>query len=399
MIDFRNRVLKQTHLVSKLRRDLHRIPETAYTEEKTSRYVGDYLKTLGLEVETGIAQYGVVGLLEGGSPGRTLMIRADMDALAITEETGLDFASTHEGVMHACGHDAHMSMVLTAATILNEVKDDLKGSIKFLFQPAEEGPGGAGAMIDEGVMEDPHVDYAVGCHVWPGIPEGTIGVKPGPLMAAMDRFDLKIIGKGGHGAMPHQCVDALEVGCQVVSALQRMVSRQMDPVRPAVVTVGSFHAGNAFNVIPGEAELCGTTRTFDRAVWKGFPRQLEGIVRGVCESMGASYELDYVHGYPPLINDAEVTRVVHGCAEAAVGKEYVLEPEPTMGGEDMALFLEKAKGCFFFLGVGREGGAPIHNAQFDLNEDALPSGVETYCRIALALLGKRDGSIPAGGLF
>ena len=386
MNDFKKLVFKNRDLISKLRQDLHRIPETAYTEEKTSRYVAAYLKSVGLEVKTGIARTGVVGLLEGGNSGRTLMIRADMDALEITEETGLDFASTHEGVMHACGHDAHMSMVLTAATILNEMKDHLKGTIKFLFQPAEEGPGGAGAMIDEGVMEDPHVDYAIGCHVWPDIPEGTIGVRPGPLMAAMDRFDLKIIGKGGHGAMPHQCVDALEVGCQVVNALQRVVSRQMNPVSPAVVTVGSFHAGEAFNVIPGTAEMCGTARTFDRAVWERFPQQMERIVRGVCESMGASYELDYVHGFPPLVNDAEVSRLVQGCAEETVGKEKVIEPEPTMGGEDMALFLEKAKGCFFFLGVGHEGGAPLHNAAFDFNENALSLGVETYCRVARELL-------------
>ena len=187
--------------------------------------------------------------------------------------------------------------------------------------------------------------------------------------------------------MPHQCVDALEVGTQVINALQRMVSRQMDPVSPAVVTVGSFHSGSAFNVIPGEAEMCGTTRTFDRAVWKRFPRQMERIIRGVCESMGASYEFDYVHGYPPLINDAEVTHVVRRCAEAAVGREKVIEPEPTMGGEDMAYFLEKSKGCFFFLGVGEEGCAPLHNAGFDFNEKTLLLGVETYCRIALELLG------------
>ena len=253
MVDFKKLVGEHSDLISKLRRDLHRIPETAFTEEKTSRYVADYLRGLGLEVVTGIAKYGVVGLMNGGNPGKTLMIRADMDALSIAEETGLDFASSHRGVMHACGHDAHMAMVLVCATILHEVKEDLKGSIKFLFQPAEEGPGGAMPMIEEGVMENPVVDYSIACHVWPGIPEGTMGVKAGPLMAAMDRFDLKIIGRGGHGAMPNLCVDALEVGSQVVNALQRVVSRQMNPVKPAVVTVGSFHSGSAFNVIPGEA--------------------------------------------------------------------------------------------------------------------------------------------------
>ena len=386
MIDFKKLARENRDLVSKLRRDLHRIPETAFTEEKTSRYVADYLKDQGLEVETGIARYGVVGRLDGGNSGKTLMIRSDMDALSVTEETGLDFASTHGGVMHACGHDGHMSMALVAATILNEIKNDLKGHIKFLFQPAEEGPGGAMPMIEEGVMENPAVDYSVGCHVWPGIPEGNIGVKAGPLMAAMDRFDLKIIGRGGHGAMPNLCVDALEVGCQVVNALQRVVSRQMNPVNPAVVTVGSFHSGSTFNVIPGEAEMCGTTRTFDRAVWDRFPEQMERIVRGVCESMGASYELDYVKGYPPLINDVEVADVVRRCAEAAVGKERVFEPEPSMGGEDMAYFLERSKGCYFFLGVGREGCASLHNSRFDFNEAALLSGVETFCRIAWELL-------------
>ena len=386
MIDFKKLARENRDLVSKLRRDLHRIPETAFTEEKTSRYVADYLKEQGLEVETGIARYGVVGRLDGGNSGKTLMIRSDMDALSVTEETGLDFASTHGGVMHACGHDGHMSMALVAATILNQIKNDLKGHIKFLFQPAEEGPGGAMPMIEEGVMENPAVDYSVGCHVWPGIPEGNIGVKAGPLMAAMDRFDLKIIGRGGHGAMPNLCVDALEVGCQVVNALQRVVSRQMNPVNPAVVTVGSFHSGSTFNVIPGEAEMCGTTRTFDRAVWDRFPEQMERIVRGVCESMGASYELDYVKGYPPLINDVEVADVVRRCAEAAVGKERVFEPEPSMGGEDMAYFLERSKGCYFFLGVGREGCASLHNSRFDFNEAALLSGVETFCRIAWELL-------------
>ncbi|MCJ7809079.1 MAG: amidohydrolase [Desulfobulbaceae bacterium] len=386
MIDFKKLVRENRDLVSKLRRDLHRIPETAFTEEKTSRYVADYLKEQGLEVETGIARYGVVGRLDGGNSGKTLMIRSDMDALSVTEETGLDFASTHGGLMHACGHDGHMSMALVAATILNQIKEDLKGHIKFLFQPAEEGPGGAMPMIEEGVMENPAVDYSVACHVWPGIPEGTIGVKAGPLMAAMDRFDLKIIGRGGHGAMPNLCVDALEVGCQVVNALQRVVSRQMNPVNPAVVTVGSFHSGSTFNVIPGEAEMCGTTRTFDRAVWNRFPEQMERIVRGVCESMGASYELEYVKGYPPLINDVEVADVVRKCAEAAVGKERVFEPEPSMGGEDMAYFLERSKGCYFFLGVGREGCASLHNSRFDFNEEALLSGVETFCRIAWELL-------------
>jgi amidohydrolase len=386
-MDFAKLVREQKDRIVKVRRDLHLIPEPAYTEKKTSAYVAEYLRGEGLEVQTGIAQYGVVGLMKLPSPGKTLMIRSDIDALPVTEATGLPFASTHEGAMHACGHDAHMAMVLGAATILNKVKDRLHGNIKFLFQPAEEGPGGAKPMIEQGVMENPHVDYSVGCHVWPAIPEKTIGVKAGRLMAAMDRFDIKIIGKGGHGAMPHLCVDALEVGTQVVNALQRIASRQMNPLNPTVVTVGSFQAGSTFNVIPGEAEMCGTTRTFDRDIWNSWPERVEKIVRGVCESMGAEYELKYSQGYPPLLNDESMAEVVRKCAKDVVGEKGVIEPEETMGGEDMAFYLEKSKGCFFFLGVGRDGCAPLHNPKFDLNEDVMLTGVETYCRIALELLG------------
>jgi amidohydrolase len=387
MTDIREMVHQQKDLIINTRRDLHRVPEPAYTEEKTSAYVAEYLNREGLPVQTGIARYGVVGLMETGGPGETLMLRADMDALPITEETGLSFASTHDGTMHACGHDGHMAMVLGAATVLNNVKGDLKGTIKFLFQPAEEGPGGAKPMIDAGVMENPKVDYSIGCHVWPDIPQGTIGVRPGPIMAAMDRFDIEIKGKGGHGAMPHQCIDALEVGTQVINAFQRIVSRQMNPLNPTVVTVGSFHAGSTFNVIPGEAKMCGTTRTFDPEIWNQWEDRLDRIIRGVCESMGAEYTLNFARGYPVTINDESMAGLVRRCAEEVVGKEQVVVPELTLGGEDMSFFLEKSKGCYFFLGTASEGCAPIHNPKFDFNEDTLLFGVETYCRIALELLG------------
>jgi amidohydrolase len=340
-----------------------------------------------LDVQTGIAKFGVVGLLRTERPGPTLMIRADMDALPVTEQTGLSFSSTHAGAMHACGHDAHMAMVLGAALVLGKMKESLKGNIKFIFQPAEEGPGGAKPMIEEGVMENPIVDYAVGCHLWPGSPEGTIGVKAGPIMAAMNRFDIRIIGSEGHGAMPHLCVDALEVGTQVVNALQRIVSRHMNPLKPTVISVGAFHAGKAFNIIPGEAELCGTTRTFDLEIWNTWEPRIRKIVQGVCDSMGARFELKFDFGYPPTINDPFMADLVRRCAEEVVGPDKVLEPEPTMGGEDMSYYLQRAKGCFFFLGVGRPGCAPLHNARFDFNEDVLLIGIETYCRIALGLPG------------
>jgi amidohydrolase len=278
-----------------------------------------------------------------------------------------------------------MAMVLGAALVLSQMKETLKGNIKFIFQPAEEGPGGAKPMIDEGVMENPKVDYAVGCHLWPGSPEGTIGVRAGTIMAAMNRFDIRIIGSQGHGAMPHLCVDALEVGTQVVNALQRIVSRHMNPLKPTVVSVGSFHAGKAFNIIPGEAELSGTTRTFDLEVWNSWEPRMRKILQGVCDSMGAHFELHFEFGYPPTINDAFMADLVRRCAEDIVGSDKVFAPEPTMGGEDMSYYLQRAKGCYFFLGVGRPGGAPLHNAKFDFNEDVLLLGVETYCRVALAL--------------
>jgi amidohydrolase len=280
-----------------------------------------------------------------------------------------------------------MAMLLGAVKVLNQIQDTMNGHIKFLFQPAEEGPGGAKPMIEAGVLENPKVDYAVGCHLWPGIPEGCLGVRTGPFMAAMNRFNLKIIGKGGHGAMPHLCVDALEVGVQVVNALQRIVSRHMNPLNPTVVTIGSFHAGKAFNVIPETAEMSGTTRTFDTEAWRTWETRMEKVVQGVCESMGATYELNFPFGYPPLLNDEEVSAVVRRCAEAVVGKDRTVEPDRTMGGEDMAYYLQQTKGCYFALGVGREGSAGIHHPKFDFNEDVLTLGVETYCRIALAFLG------------
>jgi amidohydrolase len=284
-----------------------------------------------------------------------------------------------------------MSMVLGAARVLNKISDGLNGNIKFVFQPAEEGPGGAKPMIDAGVMENPEVDYALGCHVWPGIPEGDIGIKPGVFMAAMNRFDIRIMGEGGHGAMPHLCIDALEVGTQVVSALQRIVSRHMNPLDPTVLTIGEFHAGTAFNVIPNEAVMSGTTRTFDTETWRTWDARIEKIVRGVCESMGARYELNFQFSYPPTINHEAFSKTVRACAEKVVGKDRVVEPEPTMGGEDMSYYLQKAKGCFFALGVGREGGVNIHHSKFDFNEDVLLLGVEMYCQVALDLLGHGGG--------
>lgn len=389
MADLREIIREHAALLTQIRRDLHRIPEPAFTEEKTSAYIYEFLEKQGLPVKGEIARHGVLATLDTGKPGKTLLIRADMDALPIEEETGLPFTSTHKNAMHACGHDGHMSMVLVSALVLRQLREKLQGTVKFIFQPAEEGPGGARPMIAEGVMEDPSVDYAIGCHLWPGVPEGDIGIREGVLMASMGRFDIKIFGKGGHGAMPHQCVDALEVGTQVVNALQRITSRHINPLEPAVVTVGSFHAGSTFNVIPGNAELSGTVRAFNREIWLSWEKRLDEIIRGVCDSMGASYELNYTQGYPPLENNRIMAEVVRECAVEVVGEKHVCEPEPAMVGEDMAYYLEKSAGCFFLLGAGRKERSQLHSPNFDFNEKVLSLGVELFCRCALRLLGQK----------
>ena len=386
MIDFKRVVEDQKNAVINARRELHRIPEMGFCEKKTSAFVADYLRKTGLKVETGIAGTGVVGLLETGKKGKTLMIRADMDALPLKEETGLPFASIHEGMMHACGHDAHMAMALGAASILGRIKGDLKGSIKFLFQPAEEGPGGAKPMIDAGVLKNPGVDFVIGCHLHGG-KTGTIGVKTGHVLAANDHFDLKIIGKGGHGAMPHTCVDPIDVGMQVINALQRIASRQINPLSPVVLSVGSFHAGAMPNVIPGEAEMSGTTRTFDRDIWSSWPPRMERIIKGICDAMGARYEFKYTRGYPPTSNHKGLAGMVRECAAEVAGEANVFEPEPIMAGDDVAFFLERVPGFFFFLGSGLENSAPLHNSQFDFDENVLCNGVEMYLRLAFRILG------------
>ena len=388
--DIRQLVQEQRDRIVSFRQDLHRIPETGFNEKKTADYVAAQLKEAGIEVQTGVGRTGVVGLLKGEAApsNRVLMIRADMDALPIKEETNLPFASTHPNVMHACGHDGHMAMALGAAILLKRLQARWKGTIKFVFQPAEERVGGAVPMIEAGVMENPTVNCAIGCHIWPGLPEGTIGIRSGAIMAAMHRFDIHIIGRGGHGAMPHLCVDAVDVGAQVVNALQRVVSRQMNPLSPTVLTIGSFHAGSAFNVIAGEAILSGTARTFDRDIWRSWPIRIENIVSGVCQAMGAGYHVEYWEGFPPVVNDESVTKWVRTCAVQTVGEERVVDFDPAMTGEDMAFFLERTKGCYYLLGAGHKDTAPLHNSRFTFNEDILLTGVETHCRAALTMLAR-----------
>jgi len=372
--------------VAAIRRDLHRIPEAGFQETKTSAYVAEHLERLGLVVTRGLARTGVSGLLQTGRPGPTLLIRADMDGLHMQEETGLSFASSHPGMMHACGHDGHMAMLLGAAELLCARREDLCGKLLFVFQPAEEGPGGALPMIQAGILDNPRVDYALACHLWPDLPKGSIGVRPGPLMAAMDRFEITILGQTGHAAMPHLCIDALDTGVQVVSGLQRLISRQTDPLEPAVLSIGSFQAGSVFNVLPGKAVLGGTTRTFDKAIWQSWKERIERVVQGVCASMGASYQLSFTQGFPPLQNDPEVSRIVQRSAASVLGQDRVLEPRPTMGGEDMAYILQKVPGCYFFVGIGEERPACLHSPGFTFDDAVLGPGAEVFCQAAMDIM-------------
>jgi amidohydrolase len=316
-----------------------------------------------------------------------------MDALPIREENNVEYRSTIDGVMHACGHDAHVAIGLAVAKRIAAQGERLTGNLKFAFQPAEEGGNGALAMINDGVLDAPMVTAAVGLHVWNNLPVGQVGVYTGALMAAVDEFELVIQGVGGHGAMPQQTVDAIVTAAQVVNSLQTIVSRNVSPLDSAVVTVGKLNAGSAFNIIADTATLRGTIRTFNRETHAKIPEMVERVIRGACESMGASYKLDYIRQTSPLVNSAEMSDLVAGCAAEVVGAENVIRDESvrTMGGEDMAYFLERVPGCYFFLGTRNEARGfvhPHHSPRFDIDESALPIGVDIMTRVISRYLGE-----------
>ena len=377
------------------RRKFHRHPELGYNEQLTARAVADRLNQCGYEVRTGVGGTGVVGLLghNRDENKRTLLYRADMDALPVQEENDVDYRSQNDGVMHACGHDAHVAIGLAVAKQLMAERDSLQGNIKFAFQPAEEGGNGAVAMIEAGVMQDPQVTAAVGLHVWNNMPVGTVGIYAGPLMAAVDEFELVVNGRGGHGAMPHQTVDAIVTAAQIVTALQTIVSRNVAPLDSAVVTVGKFIAGTAFNVISDTATLRGTVRTFNKETHARIPEMVERVIRGVAEAMGATCDLTYKRHTPPLVNNQEMCDLVSECAAEVLGAENVFTDESarTMGGEDMSYFLERVPGCYFFLGTRNDERGlihPHHSARFDIDESALALGVEIMTRAARRYLGE-----------
>jgi len=388
-IDVKKEVKELTPELIELRRYLHRHPEPGFQEVWTGNTVAEKLRELGYEVKSGIAKTGVMGLLHGGKPGKTLLLRSDIDALTIGEKNQIDYCSEQPGAMHACGHDGHMAIALTVAKILARHQAELAGKVKFVFQPAEEGPGGAKPMIEEGVLKDPRPDRALGLHLWNSLPVGVVGIRPGPTFACLDAIDIVIRGKGGHGAKPHQTVDPIVASAQVITALQTMVSREIDPIKPAVLSIGTIEGGHAYNIIANEVKMTGTVRAFDLELRKTLPERIERIVKGATSAMRAEYEFEYRFGYPPLVNDEAVCNWIKEIAAEVVGEENIKLADPTMGGEDMAYFLQEVPGCYLFLGSANEEkglNKPHHNPEFNFDEAALPIGVEILARAAFRFL-------------
>jgi amidohydrolase len=365
------------------RHHLHQNPELSEDETETSEFVTARLRALGLEPRTGIGGHGVVVEIDGGRPGRRLAIRADMDALPITEENDVPYRSRNTGVMHACGHDGHTTTLLGTAKILLERRNELAGSVRLIFQPAEETVGGARRMCKQGVMEG--VDAIVALHGWPQIVLGKVGVRKGPMMASADTFDIVIHGRSGHAAYPHATIDPIVIGAEIVTALQTIASREIDPNDPVVVSITRFEAGTAYNVIPGTATLRGTYRTLASASRQSMPDRIRRIATGICNAHGATCDLHFREGTPPVVNDSDVIDLIERIATESLGAENVVQvPHSSMGAEDFAEYLSHAPGAMFRLGLGPS--SPIHTPTFNFDDRALPIGVELFTRIALEYL-------------
>ena len=370
-----------------LRRDFHQYPELGLQEFNTARKVEGVLKALGLETRMFVNGTGVRGFLRGSEPGETIALRADMDALPIQEETDLPYQSQNKGVMHACGHDAHMAMLLGAATILSEMKKELKGNLAFIFQPAEEIGEGAKAMVEEGALEG--ANRIFGLHVYSILPFGTLGYRPGPLMAAGDFFDVKITGKGGHGGLPHLTVDPIVIAANAISTLQTIVSREVDPAESAVISICKMNGGEAYNVIPETATFGGTIRSHKPELREDLPRRIKEILDGLVSGMRGSYELTLMSKFPATINDEEMTAFVVKVAKEILGEDKLSLLRPLMGSEDFSFYLQKVPGTFAFLGVeNKDKGIiyPHHHPKFNIDEDILPLGTALHVAVALEYL-------------
>jgi amidohydrolase len=381
MPDFLNEAQSLFEYTQALRRDLHLHPELGFHEVRTAGIVAKELQALEMEVTTGVAKTGVVGMLEGAKPGPVVLIRFDMDALPVTEETGAPYASTDPGKMHACGHDGHTAIGLTVAKILHAYRDQLAGSVKFVFQPAEEGTcgeeiGGNEMMIREGVLDHPKPDLALALHLWNEKPYGWVHVAQGPVMAGAEEFKITVTGVGGHGAIPQNTIDPVLAASQIVTALQSITSRNVAPLQSAVVSVTMIHAGDAFNVIPPVAKMEGTIRTFELSVRETVLRRFEEIVQGVATAMGCTAEVTVKRLTPALINAEEIAQHVQESARHILpDADLDTSGHLTMGAEDMAFMLEKVPGCYFFVGsANRARGLDYghHHPKFDFDEAALP---------------------------
>jgi amidohydrolase len=373
-----------------LRKELHRFPELGFQEFRTAEKVADYLKGLGLEVQAGIGGTGVIGLLRGTAAGPTVAIRACLDALAIAEQSGVDYASENPGVMHACGHDGNMVMTLGAAKILASYRQSLKGNVKFIFQPSEENTGGAAEIIKAGGLRNPDVDAILTPHNWHGIPEGVLVVKPGPLLASSDLFKLEITGKAGHGAWPHLAVDPIPVAAEVITALQRIISREVDPTKAAAVSIGRIEGGTAANIIPESVTLHGTVRALEENVRGFIQRRIDEVARGVTQAARATHKLTYDRIMPPVDNDPEFAAVAAHVLRKAFPEDMVTGEFPlTMGCEEFSLYQQEVPGLFLIIGNDLPGQdvIPIHAPDYTFNDRILPVGVTALCEIVLRYTG------------
>jgi amidohydrolase/hippurate hydrolase len=395
--DFLAAARRRTDRLVEIRRTLHANPELAFEEHETSALVQSVLGELDIEMRTNVAKTGVVGLLRGGKANgssKCVALRGDMDALPIHEETGLEFASRNAGKMHACGHDSHTAMALGAAMILSEMREELAGTVKFLLQPSEEKlPGGAKFMIEEGALENPHVDAIFGQHVAPKVPAGEVGFYPGTMLASADEIYITIKGRSGHAAMPHTSIDPIVAACELVVALQKVISRTIDPFRPGVLTIGKIEGGSATNIIPEQVKLEGTLRAMDEEWRRATHRKIEEIIQGVCLANGTEYDLDIRLGYPALENDPWATGIARAAALELLGESGVFTAAPMMGAEDFAYYLQKIPGSFWWIGAGTEEQgciAGLHNCRFTIDESILPLGSALMAWVAYRYLNSKD---------
>lgn len=373
-----------------LRHDIHRHPELRFEERETSRKVAERLRAAGLEVRTGVAGTGVVALVRGARGGRTVALRADMDALPIQEETGLPYASLRGGAMHACGHDGHTTTLVAVGEVLARLRPAMAGNVVLLFQPAEEGGFGAVKMIEAGVLDEPRVEAIFAVHSWPPLDAGVVGFRYGAMMASSDYFKARVVGRGGHASSPHLCIDPVPVACRIVTALQELVSRETDPVDSVVITIGKIHGGTASNAIPDDVTIEGTIRTLAERTRTRMRDRVLAIARGLAEASRCTAEVELPPGYASLTNHDEMVTLGRGVAEEWLGAASVKALEtPSLGGEDFTYYLQKVPGALFRLGVGRPGQTcpPLHSNRFDFNDEALPNGVRFLCGVALRFLG------------